>query len=70
GTLLPLLASQWAIRKMMARGSMAFWRRTAAIFVLVIGLWILVAPWFSHGLIPTENPYFYQLSAVLDMCIP
>lgn|SRR5690554_1975930 len=70
GTLLPLLASQWAIRKMMARGSMAFWRRTAAIFVLVIGLWILVAPWLSHGLIPTDNPYFYQLSAVLDMCIP
>lgn len=70
GTLLPLLASQWVIRKMMQRGSMDFWRRTAAIFVFIIGIWILVAPWLSHGLIPTDNPYFYQLSAVLDMCIP
>ncbi len=70
GTILPLLASQWAIRTMMQRGSMVFWRRTAAVFVLIIGLWVLVAPWLSHGLIPTDNPYFYQLSAVLDMCIP
>jgi len=70
GTILPLLASQWAIRKMMQRGSMDFWRRTAAIFVLIIGIWVLLAPWLSHELIPTDNSYFYQLSAVLDMCIP
>lgn len=70
GTVLPLLASQWAIRQMMARGSVDFWRRTAAVFIFIIGVWVLVAPWLSHGLIPTDNPYFYQLSAVLDMCIP
>lgn len=70
GTVLPLLASQWAIRKMMQRGSMAFWRRTAAIFIVIIGLWVLVAPFMSHALIPNDNPYFYQLSAVLDLCIP
>lgn len=70
GTVLPLLGSQWLIRKMMQRGSMDFWRRAAAVFVLIVGVWVLLAPWFSHGLIPTDNPYFYQLSAVLDMCIP
>lgn len=70
GTVLPLLGSQWLIRKMVQRSSMDFWRRSAAVFVLIIGVWVLLAPWFSHGLIPTDNPYFYQLSAVLDMCIP
>ncbi|KAA3640795.1 MAG: sulfite exporter TauE/SafE family protein [Proteobacteria bacterium] len=70
GTILPLLASQWAIRSIMERGSMTFWRRTGALFILIIGLWVLMAPWLSHGLIPGDNPYFYQLSAVLDMCVP
>jgi len=70
GTILPLLASQWAIRKIMQRGSMAFWRRFAAAFILIVGLWVLLAPWLSHSLIPTDNPFFYQLSAILDMCIP
>lgn len=70
GTIIPLLLSQWAIRKVTARGSMVFWRRAAAIFVFILGVWVLLAPWVSHGLIPTDNPYFYQLSAVLDMCVP
>lgn len=70
GTLLPLLASQWLIRTMMQRGSLQFWRRTAAVFVFILGLWVLLAPWLSQGLIPSDNPYFYQLSAVLDSCIP
>lgn len=70
GTVLPLLASQWLFRKMVAQGSLHRWRRLAAVLIFIIGLWIVLAPWFSHSLIPTDNRFFTQLSAVLDMCIP
>jgi len=44
-------------------------RYGAGIFIVVIGLWSLLSPWFSHELIP-ENSVFTPILAFLDSCIP
>jgi hypothetical protein len=44
-------------------------RYGAGIFIVLIGLWSLVSPWFSHELIP-NNSLFTSIVAFLDSCIP
>jgi len=41
----------------------------AGIFIILIGLWSLISPWFSHDLIP-NNSVFTPILAFLDSCIP
>jgi len=44
-------------------------RYSAGIFIIIIGLWSLFSPWFSHELIP-NHPVFTSIVAFLDSCIP
>ncbi len=44
-------------------------RYSAGVFVIIIGLWSLISPWFSHELIP-RHPVFTSIVAFLDSCIP
>lgn len=70
GTLLPLMFSQVMMRRFMA-GKQGVWLRSmAGGFIILLGLWVLLSPWFAHGLIPTDHVFFTELSAVLALCIP
>jgi len=44
-------------------------RYSAGLFIIIIGLWSLLSPWFSHELIP-KHPVFTSLVAFLDSCTP
>ena len=44
-------------------------RYGAGSFIIVIGVWSIISPWFSHNLIP-ENSIFIPIIAFLDSCIP
>jgi len=44
-------------------------RYSAGIFILIIGIWSLISPWFSHQLIP-DSSVFTPILAFLDSCIP
>lgn len=44
-------------------------RYSAGIFIILIGFWTLVSPWFSHDLIP-NNSIFTPIIAFLDSCVP
>ncbi len=61
-----------------AAGLMASWqqklskksfRYSAGIFIIIIGFWSLVSPWFAHELIP-QSSVFTPIFAFLDSCIP
>jgi sulfite exporter TauE/SafE len=69
GTLIPLLVSQNIIRKLLDQNN-RWLRGISGGFVIFLGLWIMLSPWFAHGLIPEDNRFFTELSAVLSMCIP
>ncbi|VAW46844.1 hypothetical protein MNBD_GAMMA02-342 [hydrothermal vent metagenome] len=70
GTVLPLLFSQLVMRHLMA-GSKGTWLRSiSGTFIILLGLWIVLSPWFAHGLIPEDNVFFTELSTVLALCIP
>ncbi len=70
GTVLPLLFSQLVMRRLMA-GSKGTWLRSIfGTFIILLGLWIVLSPWFAHGLIPEDNVFFTELSTVLALCIP
>jgi len=70
GTVLPLMFSQAVIRQFIQSGGGLWLRRLSATFVLLLGLWVLVAPYLAHDLIPTDNRLFTELTAVLSLCIP
>ena len=70
GTLLPLLFSQLVLKHLIASTQGLWLRRLSGGFVIILGLWILLSPWFAHGLIPEDNVFFTELSAVLSLCIP
>lgn len=70
GTVLPLLVSQVLMKKLIASQQAVWLRSIAGIFVMLLGLWILLAPWFAHQLIPDDNVFFTELAAVLALCIP
>ncbi len=70
GTLLPLMFSQTLIRRFVQSGSALWLRRLSAVFVMLLGLWVLLAPYFAHQLIPEDSRFFTELSAVLSLCIP
>lgn len=70
GTLLPLLISQELFKHFQQLIGLKIIRTSTAIFIIIIGLWILISPWFAHTLIPQNNPFFTSLAAVLDACIP
>ncbi len=44
-------------------------RYSAGLFIIIIGLWSLLSPWFSHELIP-NHPVFTTIIAFLDSCTP
>lgn len=69
GTLIPLLVSQNIIRKLLDQNN-RWLRGISGGFVIFLGFWIMFSPWFAHGLIPEDNRFFTELSAVLSMCIP
>ena len=58
GTVLPLMFSQALIRKFIQAGSGLWLRRLSAVFILILGIWVLLAPYVSHQLIPTDNRFF------------
>ncbi|TDR23824.1 sulfite exporter TauE/SafE family protein [Marinicella litoralis] len=70
GTLLPLLVSQVFIKKILASQKGHWLRAVSGGFVLILGLWIALSPWFAHRLIPDDNVFFTELNAVLSLCIP
>ncbi len=70
GTLLPLLLSQVAIKRFLQGRSGQGLRVMSGVFVMVLGLWVLLSPWFAHQLIPTNHVFFTELSTVLSLCIP
>jgi sulfite exporter TauE/SafE len=44
-------------------------RFSAGLFIIIIGVWSLISPWFSHELIP-NHPVFTSIVAFLDSCVP
>ncbi len=70
GTVLPLLFSQVAIKKLLNSNYGTLLRSVSGVFIFVLGIWILASPWFAHGLIPEDNVFFTELAAVLAMCAP
>jgi len=70
GTMLPLLLSQLAINKLARTQKGQIMRTFSGVFVTILGLWILLSPWLAHNLIPEDNSFFTELSAVLSLCIP
>ena len=70
GTLLPLLLSQVLMKQLIASQKGVWLRAASGVFVLLLGLWVSLSPWFSHQLIPDDNVFFTELSAVLSLCMP
>ncbi len=70
GTVLPLLFSQAMMQRMINTKKGVWLRTLSGLFVLLLGLWILASPWFAHAMIPQDNVFFTDLSAVLSLCIP
>lgn len=70
GTVLPLLVSQIAIKRLLDSNYGVALRAISGLFVLILGLWILSSPWFAHSLIPENNVFFTELATVLSMCAP
>ena len=70
GTILPLLFSQVVMKRVMTGNKGILVRSISGFFVIVLGLWIMLSPWFAHGLIPDDNIFFTELATVLAMCIP
>lgn len=70
GTVLPLFFSQLAVRKITSQVQSGWMRHAAGGFVMVLGLWVLLAPYGAHWLIPENNVFFTEIAAVLSMCIP
>lgn len=69
GTLIPLLISQNIIHKLLNQNN-RWLRGLTGGFVIFLGLWIMLSPWIAHSLIPENNRFFTELSAVLSMCMP
>ncbi len=70
GTVMPLLFSQMVLRRIMV-GTKGTWLRSiSGALIIFLGLWIVLSPWFAHGLIPQDNVFFTELSAVLSLCMP
>jgi sulfite exporter TauE/SafE len=70
GTLLPMVLSQKIFRYLQHLISIKILRTLSALFIMIIGFWILFSAWFAHDLIPENNPFFAGMAAVLDLCIP
>jgi len=70
GTVLPLLLSQILIQRLMNSSKDILLRSISGVFVIILGLWVMLSPWFAHGLIPGDKVFFTELSAVLSMCMP
>ncbi len=70
GTVLPLLFSQMMMRRLMAVSGGVWLRSVSGTLICILGIWIAFSPWFAHGLLPEDNVFFTELSAVLAMCMP
>jgi sulfite exporter TauE/SafE len=70
GTILPLLFSQLVLRHYMAGGKGKWLRTISGSLIMLLGFWITLSPLFAHGLIPMNNVFFTELSAVLARCMP
>lgn len=70
GTVLPLLFSQLVLQHLIA-GNKGLWLRSlSGTLIILLGLWIVLSPWFAHSLIPKDNVFFTELAAVFTMCVP
>jgi len=56
---------QWGQDKLQAKSI----RYGVGLFIIVIGLWSLISPWFSHELLP-NHPVYTSIIAFLDSCVP
>ncbi|WP_223786984.1 sulfite exporter TauE/SafE family protein [Marinicella meishanensis] len=70
GTVLPLLWSRQLLQRWLQSPQATWLRGAAGLFILMLGVWIMLAPWWSHGLLPSDNRFFTELQAVLALCIP
>lgn len=70
GTLTPLLFSQVLMKRLLLGSKGMMMRSISGAFVIVLGLWVMLSPLFAHGLIPSDNTFFTELSAVMRMCMP
>ena len=70
GTVLPLLLSRQLMQRWLQSNQSSWLRSASGLFILLLGLWIMAAPWLAHDLLPTDNRFFTELQAVLALCIP
>ena len=69
GTLPSMLIAAGMFKSMRKLLNTKFLRFSAGIFIIIIGLWSLISPWFSDELI-LKHPVFTPIIAFLDKCIP
>ncbi len=69
GTMPSMLIAAGLINKWQQKLQKQSLRSAAGIFIVIIGLWSLISPWFSHNLIP-NNAVFTPIIAFLDSCVP
>jgi sulfite exporter TauE/SafE len=70
GTILPLLISQELFKQLQQFISLKIIRTSTSSFIIIMGIWILLSPWYAQSLIPQDNPFFASIAAVLNACIP
>ena len=70
GTLIPLLLSQALMQRWLNSGSNQTLRTLTGSLIILLGLWVALAPWFSHLGLPTDSVWYTELSAVMALCVP
>jgi sulfite exporter TauE/SafE len=69
GTLPSMLVAAGIMKSWQQRLQAKTLRYSAGLFIIIIGVWSLASPWFSHQLIP-NHPVFTSIAAFLDSCVP
>ena len=69
GTLPSMMVAIGVMKKFQRKLHSNNLRFGAGVFILLVGIWSMVSPWFSHELIP-NHPVFTSIVAFLDSCIP
>lgn len=69
GTLPSMLVATGTMKKFQNKLHFKSVRYGAGFFILVIGIWSFISPWFSYELIP-NHPVYTSIVAFLDSCVP
>lgn len=69
GTLPSMFVAMGIMHKWQQKLQAKSFRYGAGTFIIIIGTWSLLSPWFSHQLIPNSS-VFTPIIAFLDSCIP